>query len=105
MVAQSEFSHNELLNLSGNQMQYKLLTEKSINWNNFTSAQKQGVFVRKEKVEITLTPERMSQIPEDKRPKDGLVMRSKMVEIDMPNFLKVKNRTEFIFDGEKPTTE
>jgi tRNA(His) guanylyltransferase len=105
MVAQSEFSQKELVNLSGNQMKCKLLTEKSINWNNFTSDQKQGSFIRKEKVEMKLTPERMIQIPEDKRPKDGLVMRSKMVQIDMPNFLQVKNRTEFIFDCAKPITE
>lgn len=102
MVAQSEFSHKELQGLSCDQMQYKLLTERDINWNDFTSAQKQGVYVRKEKVEVKLDQEKLDKIPMDKRPKNGMVTRGKIVEIEMPNFHKVKNPIEVIFNGEKP---
>ena len=102
MVAQSQFSHKQLQGLSCNQMQYKLLTEKDINWNNFSSSDKQGVFIRKERIQIKLDEERLSKIPEDKRPEGGIVTRGRIVEIDMPNFLKVTNRNEVIFDGEDP---
>ncbi len=102
MVAQSVFSHKELQGLSGKEMQFKLLTEKDINWNDFSSNEKQGTFVRKEKIQVKLSDERMAQIPVDKRPEGGLVMRGKMVEIDMPNFLKVTNRNEVVFEGAEP---
>lgn len=102
MVAQNYFSHKELQGLNGKQMQYKLLTERDINWNDFSSNEKQGTFVRKELVAIKLEEKLLAKIPEDKRPVDGIVIRGKIVEIDMPNFLKVKNRVEFIFDGKQP---
>ena len=105
MVAQSVFSHKELQGLNGKEMQFKLLTEKDINWNDFSSNEKQGTFIRKEKVQVKLDEERLAKIPVDKRPEGGMVTRGKMVEIDMPNFLKVTNRNEVIFEGAAPITE
>lgn len=102
MLAQSEFSHKELQNLSCDEMQYKLITEKDINWNDCPDEQKQGVYVRKEKVEVKLEKEKLDKIPEDKRPKDGMVIRNRMVEINMPNFHKVINPIDVIFNGEDP---
>jgi len=102
MVAQNEFSHKELQGLDGKQMQFKLLTEKGINWNNFSSNEKQGTYVRKERVQVNLSVEQLAKIPEDKRPEGGVVTRGKMVIIDMPNFLKVINRNEVVFNGEDP---
>jgi len=102
MVAQSVFSHKELQGLNGKEMQFKLLTEKDINWNDFSSNEKQGTFIRKEKVQVKLDEERLAKIPVDKRPEGGMVTRGKMVEIDMPNFLKVTNRNEVIFEGALP---
>ena len=104
MVAQCNFSHKELQGLSGNEMQHKLLIEKDINWNDFSSNEKQGTFIRKEKVQVKLEEERLAKIPADKRPEGGMVTRGKMVEIDMPNFLKVANRNEVIFEGADPST-
>lgn len=102
MVAQSQFSHKELQGLTTKEMQYKLLTERDINWNDFTSGEKQGTFVRKENVVVKLDEERLAKIPEGKRPKDGLVTRSRVTVIDMPNFLKVTNRTEVVFEKAVP---
>lgn len=102
MVAQSQFSHKELQGLSCEQMQHKLITERDINWNNLTSAQKQGVYVHKESFKIHLDQDKLDKIPIDKRPDGGIVTRSKIVEIDMPNFHKVINPVEVIFDGAKP---
>lgn len=102
MVAQHYFSHKSLQGLNGKEMQYKLLTEKDINWNDLPSWQKQGTFVRKEKTLVKLEEEKLELIPLDKRPEDGMVVRNKMVEINMPNFLKVLNRNEVIFDYSEP---
>lgn len=105
MVAQSNFSHSELMNLSCDEMQYKLLTEKEINWNNYDSGKKQGTFIRKEKVAMTIPRDALKKMPKDRIPSDGMVLRNRVVEMDMPNFRKVTNALEVIFDGEKPSTE
>ena len=42
MVAQANFSHNELQGLSCNLLQNKLLTEKDINWNNLPTTYRRG---------------------------------------------------------------
>ena len=47
MLGQANFSHKELLGLSCNEIQNKLLTEKDINWNNFPIVAKRGTAVSK----------------------------------------------------------
>lgn len=42
MVAQANFSHNELQGQSCNMLQNKLLTERDINWNNLPTTYKRG---------------------------------------------------------------
>lgn len=103
MVAQYHFSHKSLQGLSSEEMQYKLLTEKGVSWNDFSSNEKQGTFVRKENIDVVLSAERLEKIPIDKRPEGGVVCRSRVVEMNMPNFLRVQNRTEVIFEGADPT--
>jgi tRNA(His) guanylyltransferase len=102
MVAQSQFPHKELQGLSCDEMQNKLLTEKDINWNNYTSAEKQGTYIRKEKIEVTLTEDELSRIPEKYRPDNNTVTRSNVIIMDMPIFHKLDNPIGLIFDGEAP---
>ena len=102
MAAHAYFSHKQLQGLSGEEKKAKLLSEKGVDWNDYSSAEKQGVFVRKEKVRVQLEKERLEKIPVDERPEGGWVTRGKMVEIDMPDFLKVTNRNEVVFDGAEP---
>ncbi len=57
MAGQSYFSHKELQNLSGPQIQEKLFQEKQINFNDYPVAQKRGVCIVKEKYqELVATP-------------------------------------------------
>lgn len=105
MLAHSEFSHKSLQGLSTNQKQYKLLTERDINWNDLPSGCKQGTFVRKEKFQMKLEQDKLDKIPLDKRPEGGLVTRGRMVEIEMPHFHSVTNPIEVIFDGAQPIVE
>ena len=51
MVAQANFSHNELQNKSCNDVQNMLLTQKNINWNDLPTYQKRGSCCVKKKIE------------------------------------------------------
>jgi tRNA(His) guanylyltransferase len=103
MVAHAYFSHKSLQGLTGEDKKFMLLYEKDISWDDYySSAEKQGVFIRKEKVRVQLEKENLEKIPVDKRPEGGWVTRGKIVEIEMPDFLKVTNRNEVIFDGAEP---
>lgn len=46
MLAQSEFSHKQLHGLSSGQMQYKMLTERDINWNDVPTIWKRGACIK-----------------------------------------------------------
>jgi tRNA(His) 5'-end guanylyltransferase len=105
MVAQSHYSHKQLKGVSGKEKQAMLLEEKGINWNNFTAAQKRGVYIRKEKYEVKLEQDKLDKIPEEYKPNNGMVIRSKIVEMDMPQLTKVGNPIEVFFNGEQPITK
>ena len=102
MLAQSEFSHKELLGKNTNELQNKLFVEKGINWNDLPRSLKQGDFIRKERVMTVLTPEQLSRIPQDKIPENGVVSRNTIKVLSMPSFHDIKNTVEFIFDKEDP---
>lgn len=56
MVAQSEYSHKELLKLNSDQRKEKLQKEKGISWDlDFTDGEKYGRFCYKEEVQIPST--------------------------------------------------
>lgn len=100
-AAQSMFSHKELQNLNGKQMQEKMWQERGVNFNDYPAFFKRGVFVRKIVTERFLTENELQRIPEQHRP-TGPVLRNDIVELDMPKFSSVKNRVEVIFDKSDP---
>lgn len=51
MVGQANFSHNELMNKSCNDIQNMLLTQKNINWNDLPTYQKRGSCCVKKEIE------------------------------------------------------
>ena len=105
MLAQSEFSHRDLQGVDTLEMREMLEAQKSLHWEDYPSFFKWGTFVRREAFEVELSTEELARIPEDKRPQ-GPVKRSRVVTIDqMPAFIDVTNRIEFIFDGALPKTE
>lgn len=65
MLAQSYFSHKELLNLNNNQLQEKLWQEKKVNWNDTPVTQKRGWAVCRSNSEWTLDLE-MPTISQDR---------------------------------------
>jgi tRNA(His) 5'-end guanylyltransferase len=85
MLAQSEFSHNELQRKNASNMQDMLMTEKGINWNDLEVWKKRGSLIVK--VEETSDVEYV-----DKRTKETVkvegVKRKKWKEVPCPIFTK-----------------
>lgn len=64
---------------------------------------KWGTWVRRVTFERPFTPEELERIPTQHRPApDTLVTRSEVREIELPEFHKVANRVQVIFDGAAP---
>lgn len=103
MAARSYFSHKELYNKTGSDMQEMLFQKYNINFNDYPSEFKRGSWFQRKKVLITLSKEELEVIPEKYRPIDNeSVWRTKVIEIDMPRFSQVINRVGVIFNGEDP---
>jgi tRNA(His) guanylyltransferase len=98
-IAQYWFSHKDLQNKSQKDM-IEMLREKGIVLDRiFHEKWLYGSFVRKRTIEKNLTSEELNRIPIDKRP-DGPVMRNEFYLTSIKDFHKVKNRIEFLFDGD-----
>jgi tRNA(His) 5'-end guanylyltransferase len=104
MAARSMFSHRALEGKNGKEMQEMMWQEFAVNFNDYPAFFKRGTWVRKVTEERVLTDAELARIPEAHQPK-GPVLRSRVRELEVPNFRKVTNRVGFIFDGEDPQTE
>jgi tRNA(His) guanylyltransferase len=103
MAAQSMFSHKSLQGLNGAEMQEKMFQEAGVNFNAYPAFFKQGSFIGRRIVEKALTAETLAKIPEELRERySNPVLRSVVIEIDMPVFRKVANRANVIFNGVLP---
>lgn len=79
MVAQANFSHKEIQNISCNELQNKLLIEKNINWNNFSASEKRGTaIIRKNRVVNS----------------EGLIRKKWVIDYNTPIFKKERNYIE-----------
>lgn len=81
MAAQSVFSHKELQNKNGSQMQ-EMLFQKGINFNDYPVRFKRGIYVKRQVEERELTEEELARIPEGRRP-TGPVKRGLVDTIDL----------------------
>lgn len=105
MAARTFYSHNQLHGKSSSEMQ-EMMFMKGQNFNDYPAFFKRGTFVRRITEERTFTPEELAEIPEKYRPApDALVVRSSIIELEMPVFTKVTNREAVIFDGASPESE
>ena len=103
MAARSFYSHKALHGKSGSEMQ-EMIFQKGQNFNDYPAFFKRGTFVRRVTELRHMTDEELARIPEKHWPKEP-VMRSRIVELDMPIFTKVSNRVSVIFDGAAPEIE
>lgn len=103
MSARHYYSHKELHGKTGSEMQ-ELLFAKGVNFNNYPSFFKRGTYIRREPVMRMMTEDELAKIPEEFRP-TGPVQRHEIVELDMPPFSKVTNRTQVVFDRVAPKVD
>lgn len=101
MAARSYYSSKELHGKSSKEMQ-EMIFQQGWNFNDYPAFFKRGTFVRRVVEERAPTAEELQKIPEEYRIVAMTALRSKIVELAMPNFTQVANRTEVIFDGAEP---
>jgi len=92
MAAHHYYSHRELMNKRGHEMQ-EMLHAKGVNWNDYPAAFKRGTFVRRITEERPLTQDELMKIITAHRPAEGgLVTRSRVVELEMPKLRRCPGR-------------
>ncbi len=106
-AAQQYFSHKELQNKNGKEMQ-EMLFQKGINFNDYPSFYKRGTFIQRKKTLRKFTVEELDKLPlkhEARSNPDLMIERSDVYEVEMPKFSSVTNRVGVIFNGEEPKVE
>ncbi|MDE2095743.1 MAG: tRNA(His) guanylyltransferase Thg1 family protein [Patescibacteria group bacterium] len=104
MAARHYFSHKELQDKNGPQLQ-EMLFQVGVNWNDYPNFFKRGVFVQRRTVMKPYTFSELKSLSaqhEARKNSDLLIERSEYVELAMPPFGKVQNRAEVIFFGAEP---
>ncbi len=104
MAAHHHFGHKATMNLTGKEKQEKLFQDAGVNFNDFPTAFKQGVFCRRILKEIEIDDETWAKIPDNHKPESRVVLRHAIEEIEMPIFTKVINRNDVIFRSAEPKT-
>lgn len=105
MLAQSLFSHKDLQNLNGNEMQDKMMIEKGINWNDLDIRLKRGTYIKHIKISKPFTADEFKTLPPmhqaHKNP-SLIIERSIVNEIEYPIFNKIENKVDVIFFDAEP---
>lgn len=100
MAASAYYSHKDLHG-KHSAAKHEMLYEKGVNWANYPAFFKDGTFLRRELVMKELTAEELARIPEKHRP-IGPVMRSQVLEVNMPPFARLANPKDVLFYGARP---
>jgi tRNA(His) 5'-end guanylyltransferase len=107
MAAQHYYSHKELENKNGSQKQ-EMLFQKGINWNDYPTFFKRGTYIQRKKTKQPFSTEEISNLPlkHTARTEPNFSIERNSIEIlDLPPFLKIKNREEVILFGSDPILE
>jgi len=83
-------------------MNEMLFQEKGINFNDIKPYLKRGSYFKRVNVNKVLDEETLSKIPLDKRPENGIVVRSEVQEMQLPIMKKVENKVETYFYDAEP---
>jgi tRNA(His) 5'-end guanylyltransferase len=105
MLANSLFSHKELQNLNGNQLQDKMMLEKNVNWNDLNRKFKRGTYIKKTKTSKVFTTEELESLPKNhnaRKNPDLIIERNVIAELDLPIFNKIVNKVDVVFFDAEP---
>jgi tRNA(His) guanylyltransferase len=104
MAAQAYYPHEQLLGRDNSELQ-EMLFEKGINWNDYPSFFKRGVYVQRRRVKRRFTIEELDSLPpqHNARVNPNLeVDRTEIRVVEMPPLARVKNREQVVFEGAEP---
>jgi tRNA(His) guanylyltransferase len=104
MAAQSMFSHKSLQGLHGPEMQEKMWAEKGVNFNDYPTFFKRGVFGRRTKVIREITTEDFERVPEahwEAFRAQGTVERTVLEAFDCW-LAREDEPLEVLFEGQQP---
>jgi tRNA(His) 5'-end guanylyltransferase len=103
MAAQSKFSHKQLQGKSGKEMQEMLFQIHGINWNDYPTFFKRGVYFVKKIVEKSFSVEEIEKLPalHEARKNPNLAIKRQIVEeVSFPPLSKISNRSDVLFRNE-----
>jgi tRNA(His) guanylyltransferase len=105
MAASHYLPHKELQGVTGKQKQELLFQKHGINFNDYPSQFKRGTWVRRETIEKVLTDDELCKIPPKNRPESNIVLRTVLMDFDLPKLSSIPNRVKVIFENETPELE
>lgn len=95
------FSHNEMMGKSNDEVQEMLWSEEDINWNNYPSEFKRGVYVKQEKIKKKFSESEVDNFPpkhEARENPDTEFERNVIKELDLPPISKLDNPEKVLFE-------
>ena len=96
MACHAHFDQKKLHKVNRMQ-QHELLNSIGINWNDFPSFFKRGVYFSKRDREEHMSDDIWNKIPKNKKPSSRTYLRSVVVDLELPPVFKIANLTEVIF--------
>ena len=97
MAAQSVYSHKQLQGKHRRDMM-EMLFQKGINWNDYPTHFKRGIYLKRVSRMRILTEEERARIPEKHRPPaDHAVWRTSIEQLDIPPIRQLTNPAGTIF--------
>lgn len=104
MAAQHYFSHKELQNKNGKEMQ-EMLFQKGVNFNDYPSFFKRGSYIRRVHKAVKFTFDEICNLPDKHEARvnpDLVVERSVVERVELPPITKIVNRVDVFFKGADP---
>jgi len=102
MATRHYYSHKDM-HLKNQAQMNEMLFAKNVNFNDYPPFFKRGTFVRRELVSRTLTDSEIARIPEKHRPDPAAILvRSEIVDFDLPPLNKITNKVDVLFKGAEP---
>ena len=107
MAAQHYFSHKELQNKHGGEMQEMLFSVHGINFDTYPSFFKRGSYIRRVKKMTKFSVEEINDLPAKHAARsnpDLVIERSVVERVELPKMSKVINKVDVLFHGKDPLT-
>lgn len=104
-AAQAYFSPTQLDKLNSKQKQELLFQEKQINWNDYPTMHKKGVYLSRQRVKHKFSLEEIEKLPpmhNARKNPDMEFERVEIKELEIPPINSIANKSDVLFYGKEP---